>query len=218
MIGSFLMTLTATGIGAPIGIMVGIYLSEYGSEGTVAKIVRFSNGVLLSVPSVIIGFFTYALFVSHTRHFSGWAGAFALAVILIPIVTNCTENILKLVPNTLREAAIALGSPYWKVIVFICLRASKKGILTGLLLGIARISGETAPLLFTALNNQFWNIDMSKPMPNLPVTIFQFAMSPYEDWQRLAWSGALIITVAVLSINVFTRGIFKFQETRQRER
>lgn len=203
--GSALMTLVGTAIGTPVGILAGTYLSEYGSGSKLASVIRFINGVLLSAPSVVIGFFAYSMIVVTSGHFSGWAGALALTVILVPVVVSSTENMLRLVPNSLREAAAALGAPQWKITVLVTLRAAKAGILTGMLLGVARISGESAPLLFTALNNQFWNVDLSKAMPNLPVTIFQYAMSPYESWQQLAWAGALIITTAVLALNIIAR-------------
>jgi len=203
--GSAMMTLMGTLIGTPIGILAGTYLSEYGSGSWLASIIRFVNGVLLSAPSVVIGFFAYSMIVVTSGHFSGWAGTIALAAILVPVVVSSTENMLRLVPNNLREAAAALGAPQWKITVLVTLRAAKAGILTGMLLGVARISGESAPLLFTALNNQFWNVDLSKAMPNLPVTIFQFAMSPYDSWKQLAWAGALIITSAVLILNIIAR-------------
>ncbi len=204
-VGSLMLTTIATLIGTPIGILAGTYLSEIGESNGLSKVVRFINSILLSAPSVVIGFFVYALFVARVGHFSGWAGAFALSVILIPVVVNSTETMLKLVPTSLREAAAALGAPQWKVIIFVAYRAARSGILTGILLAVARISGETAPLLFTALNNQFWSSDLSKPMANLPVVIFQFAMSPYEDWQSLAWAGAFLITMSVLMFNILAR-------------
>lgn len=207
--GSLTITLLGTLIGTPIGILVGTYLAEFGHGSRLASIVRFINGILLSAPSVIIGFFVYAVVVARVRHFSAWAGSLALAVILIPIVVNSTENMLRLVPNSLREAAAALGAPQWKITLMVTYRAAKSGILTGVLLGIARIGGESAPLLFTALNNQFWSTDLSKAMANLPVTIFQFAMSPYEEWQRLAWAGALLITAGVLLINIVARSYLR---------
>ncbi len=203
--GSFAIVGLATLLGTPIGIMAGIYLAEYGNQSRLASTVRFVNGILLSVPTVIIGFFVYTLVVFQYKHFSGWAGVIALSLIIIPVVVNTTENMLQLVPNSLREAASALGAPKWKISTSVTLEAAKSGIITGVLLGIARISGETAPLLFTSLNNQFWTTDMSRPMANLPVVIFQFAMSPYADWQTLAWGGALIITASVLVLNVVAR-------------
>lgn len=211
--GSLVMTLVGTLIGTPIGILAGTYLAEFGNRGWMAPITRFINDVLLSAPSIVIGLFVYEVYVVHVKHFSGWAGAFALSIIVIPIVIRTTENMLRLVPTTLREAAAALGAPQWKIINFITLRAARAGIITGVMLAIARISGETAPLLFTALNNQFWSSNMNQPMANLPVVIFQFAMSPYEDWQRLAWAGALLITVSVLTLNIVARVLFRQSAT-----
>jgi phosphate transport system permease protein len=207
--GSVLMAGAGTLIGTPIGILAGTYLAEYGRRGWLAPTTRFINDVLLSAPSIVIGLFVYAVYVSQVKHFSGWAGAFALAIIVVPVVVRTTDDMLKLVPNSLREAAVALGAPTWKMITLVSYRAAKAGILTGVLLAVARISGETAPLLFTALNNQFWSADMNKPMANLPVVIFQFAMSPYEDWHRLAWGGAALITLLVLGINIAARVIFR---------
>ncbi len=207
--GSLMMSLVGVLIGTPIGILAGTYLAEFGQRGWLAPITRFINDVLLSAPSIVIGLFVYEVYVVHVRHFSGWAGALALSIIVIPIVIRTTENMLRLVPTTLREAAAALGAPQWKIINFITLRAARAGIVTGVMLAIARISGETAPLLFTALNNQFWSSDMDQPMANLPVVIFQFAMSPYEDWQRLAWAGALLITLSVLTLNILARVLFR---------
>ncbi|MDE2388018.1 MAG: phosphate ABC transporter permease PstA [Betaproteobacteria bacterium] len=203
--GSFVMVMLATVIGTPVGIMAGTYLAEFGQRGWLAPATRFVNDILLSAPSIVIGLFVYTVYVAKAGHFSGWAGALALSLIVIPVVVRTTEDMLRLVPNSLREAAIALGAPQWKVVTLVTWRASKVGILTGILLAIARISGETAPLLFTALNNQFWNDDMSRPMANLPVVIFQFAMSPYEYWQELAWAGALLITLSVLGLNIAAR-------------
>jgi phosphate transport system permease protein len=211
--GSLVMTLVGTLIGTPIGILAGTYLAEFGQRGWLAPVTRFINDVLLSAPSIVIGMFVYAVYVVKIGHFSGWAGALALSVLVIPVVIRTTENMLRLVPNTLREAAAALGAPQWKVINFVTLRAARAGILTGVLLAVARISGETAPLLFTALNNQFWSSNMNQPMANLPVVIFQFAMSPYEDWHRLAWAGALLITFSVLSLNIVARVLFRQQVT-----
>lgn len=208
-IGSLLMTTAATLIGTPVGILAGVYLAEFGDGGWLAPITRFINDILLSAPSIVIGLFVYAVYVAKIGHFSGWGGAFALSVLVIPVVIRTTENMLRLVPNSLREAAAALGAPQWKIIMMITIRASRAGIITGILLAVARISGETAPLLFTALNNQFHSMDMNRPMANLPVVIFQFAMSPYEDWQRLAWGGALLITVAVLGLNILARILFR---------
>ena len=192
--GSLVMTMIATLIGTPIGILAGTYLAEFGQRGWLAPTTRFINDILLSAPSIVIGLFVYEIYVVSVGHFSGWAGALALSLIVIPVVVRTTENMLRLVPNSLREAAAALGAPQWKVIMLVTLRASTAGMMTGILLAVARISGETAPLLFTALNNQFWSSNMNQPMANLPVVIFQFAMSPYEDWQQLAWAGALLIT------------------------
>jgi phosphate transport system permease protein len=211
--GSLMMTLVGTLIGTPIGILAGTYLAEFGQRGWMAPITRFINDVLLSAPSIVIGLFVYEIYVIRVKHFSGWAGALALSILVIPIVIRTTENMLRLVPSTLREAAAALGAPQWKVINFITLRAARAGIITGVLLAVARISGETAPLLFTALNNQFWSSNMNQPMANLPVVIFQFAMSPYEDWQKLAWAGALLITVSVLTLNILARVLFRQSAT-----
>ncbi|MCL2830853.1 MAG: phosphate ABC transporter permease PstA [Betaproteobacteria bacterium] len=205
MMGSFLMVALATFVGAPIGILSGIYLAEYDPQGKLAATVRFINDLLLSAPSIIIGLFVYALIVMRFREFSGWAGAAALTLIVIPIVIRTTENMLALIPSGLREAAYALGTPKWKVITRITLVAARSGVLTGILLAVARISGETAPLLFTALNNQFWKASLSGPLANLPVTILQFAMSPYENWQQLAWGGVFLITLAVLGLNILAR-------------
>jgi phosphate transport system permease protein len=204
-IGSIMMVGSAVLLGTPIGILAGTYLAEYGNKSWLASATRFINDILLAAPSIIIGLFIYTVYVARFKHFSGWAGALALAIIVIPVVVRTTDDMLKLVPNSLREAAVALGCPTWKMITMVSYRAAKAGILTGVLLAIARISGETAPLLFTALNNQFWSLDMNKPMANLPVVIFQFAMSPYEDWQRLAWGGAALITLLVLAINIVAR-------------
>jgi phosphate transport system permease protein len=203
--GSFFMVVLATFVGTPIGIMAGIYLAEYNVKGWLAQITRFVNDILLSAPSIVIGLFVYAVVVSQFKSFSGWAGVMALALIVIPVVIRTTENMLQLVPNALREAAYALGAPKWKVIMSITLKAARAGVVTGILLAVARIAGETAPLLFTALNNQFWTADLSKPMASLPVTIFKFAMSPYENWQKLAWAGVFLITVAVLGLNILAR-------------
>jgi phosphate transport system permease protein len=210
MYGSFLMVLLATFVGTPIGILAGIYLAEFETKGWLANTTRFVNDILLSAPSIVIGLFVYAIIVARFKSFSGWAGAIALALIVIPVVIRTTENMLQLIPAGLREAAYALGAPKWKVILSITLKAARAGVVTGVMLAIARIAGETAPLLFTALNNQFWTSSMSEPMASLPVTIFKFAMSPYENWQKLAWAGVLLITLAVLGLNiaarVFTRG------------
>ncbi len=207
--GSLMMTVIGTLIGTPIGILAGTYLAEFGQRGWLAPVTRFINDILLSAPSIVIGLFVYEVYVVHVRHFSGWAGTIALAIIVIPIVIRTTENMLRLVPSTLREAAAALGAPQWKIISFVTLRAARAGIITGIMLAIARISGETAPLLFTALNNQFWSDNMNQPMANLPVVIFQFAMSPYTDWQNLAWAGALLITFSVLTLNILARVLFR---------
>ncbi|MEO6293223.1 MAG: phosphate ABC transporter permease PstA [Burkholderiaceae bacterium] len=203
--GSFLMVLLATFVGTPIGIMAGIYLAEYESKSWLANTTRFVNDILLSAPSIVIGLFVYAVIVTRFKSFSGWAGVIALAMIAIPVVIRTTENMLQLVPAGLREAAYALGAPKWKVITSITLRAARAGVVTGLLLAVARISGETAPLLFTALNNQFWTSSLTEPMASLPVTIFKFAMSPYENWQKLAWAGVFLITAAVLGLNILAR-------------
>jgi phosphate transport system permease protein len=203
--GSLLMVLLATFVGTPIGIMAGIYLAEYNPKGWLGTTTRFVNDILLSAPSIVIGLFVYAVVVARYQQFSGWAGAIALALIVIPVVIRTTENMLLLVPSGLREAAYALGAPKWKVILKITLRASRAGVVTGVLLAVARIAGETAPLLFTALNNQFFTSSMSEPMASLPVMIFKFAMSPYENWQQLAWAGVFIITLAVLGLNILAR-------------
>jgi phosphate transport system permease protein len=203
--GSFLMVLLATFVGTPIGIMAGIYLAEYNTKGMLASVTRFVNDILLSAPSIVIGLFVYTVVVSQFKGYSGWAGVLALALIVIPVVIRTTENMLQLVPPGLREAAYALGAPKWKVITSITLRAARAGVTTGILLAVARIAGETAPLLFTALNNQFWTSDLSQPMASLPVTIFKFALSPYENWQQLAWAGVFLITMAVLGLNILAR-------------
>ncbi|MDB5966862.1 MAG: phosphate transporter permease PtsA [Polaromonas sp.] len=203
--GSFLMVLLATFVGTPIGIMAGIYLAEYNTKGVLASMTRFVNDILLSAPSIVIGLFVYTVVVSQFKTYSGWAGVLALALIVIPVVIRTTENMLQLVPPGLREAAYALGAPKWKVITSITLRAARAGVTTGILLAVARIAGETAPLLFTALNNQFWTSDLGQPMASLPVTIFKFALSPYENWQQLAWAGVFLITIAVLGLNILAR-------------
>ena len=203
--GSFLMVSLSTFVGTPIGIMAGIYLAEYNTKGTLASVTRFVNDILLSAPSIVIGLFVYAVVVSRFHSFSGWAGVMALALIVIPVVIRTTENMLQLVPPGLREAAYALGAPKWKVITSITLRAARAGVVTGILLAVARIAGETAPLLFTALSNQFWTSNLSQPIASLPVTIFKFAMSPYENWQKLAWAGVFVITMAVLGLNILAR-------------
>lgn len=209
LMGSFMLVATATLIGAPLGIMAGIYLAEYGQTTWLARTTRFLNDILLSAPSIVIGLFVYALVVIPMQHFSGWAGLIALALLEIPIVVRTTENMLKLVPNQLREAAYALGTPKWRMILAISVKASLAGIITGVLLAISRVTGETAPLLFTNLSNQFWSLNLSQPIANLPVMIYQFALSPYENWQKLAWSGVLIITMSVLLLNIIARYISK---------
>ena len=211
-VGSLLMTGVGILVGAPVGILAGTYLAEFGKGNWFAEIARFVNDILLSAPSIIIGLFVYAVMVMPMGHFSGWAGAMALAIIAIPIVVRTTEDMLHLVPVTLREAAAALGAPRWKVVVLIAFRAARSGILTGVLLAVARVSGETAPLLFTALNNQFWSANMNAPIANLPVVIFQFAMSPYADWVKLAWAGSLLITLSVLVLNIVARIVFRQQK------
>ena len=203
--GSLVMVLLATFVGTPIGVMAGVYLAEYDRSSGLSRTTRFVNDILLSAPSIVIGLFVYAVVVARFRSFSAYAGIVALALIVIPVVIRTTENMLNLVPAALREAAYALGTPKWKVITAITLRAARAGVITGVLLAVARIAGETAPLLFTALNNQFWNADLSKPMASLPVTIFKFAMSPYENWQQLAWAGVFLITMAVLGLNILAR-------------
>ncbi|MFE1571313.1 phosphate ABC transporter permease PstA [Comamonas odontotermitis] len=203
--GSLVMVFMATCVGTPIGVMAGVYLAEYNKTGWLASVTRFVNDILLSAPSIVIGLFVYTVIVIKLKSFSGYAGVMALALIVIPVVIRTTENMLVLVPSSLREAAYALGTPKWKVISMVTLRAARAGVITGVLLAVARIAGETAPLLFTALNNQFWNTDLSKPMASLPVTIFKFAMSPYENWQQLAWAGVFLITLAVLGLNILAR-------------
>jgi len=210
--GSFLMVLLSTLVGTPVGVLAGIYLSEYSPRSLLSSITRFVNDILLSAPSIVIGLFVYTLIVARFKSFSGWAGVVALALIVVPVVIRTTENMLQLVPAGLREAAYALGTPKWKVITSITLRAARAGVVTGVLLAVARISGETAPLLFTALSNQFWTSSLSEPMASLPVTIFKFAMSPYENWQQLAWAGVFLITMAVLGLNILARVV-----TRQKD-
>jgi phosphate transport system permease protein len=205
LVGTLIMTILGVSFGAPIGIMAGTYMAEYGRHDKLTKIVRFINDILLSAPSIIIGLFVYEVMVVYMGHFSAWAGAVALAILVIPVVLRTTEDMLLLIPNALREAASALGAPRALMIWKIAYRAARSGMLTGILLAVARISGETAPLLFTALNNQFWSSNMNAPMANMPVTIFQFALSPYAEWQQLAWTGALIITVSVLALNIIAR-------------
>ena len=208
-VGSLMIVLSFSLLSTPIGVLAGVYLSEYGDRSKMAEVTRFVNDIMLSAPSIVIGLFVYALVVVPSKHFSGWAGTIALSLIAIPVVVRTTENMLKLVPVTLREAAFALGAPKWKVSTAVVLKAAKSGVMTGLLLALARVSGETAPLLFTALNNQFFSTDMNKPMANLPVVIFQFAMSPYENWVNLAWGGALLITLTVLLLNIIARVVFR---------
>jgi phosphate transport system permease protein len=203
--GSVVMTAVATLVGTPVGVLTGTYLAEFGGGSAVASAVRFVNDILLSAPSIVIGLFVYGLLVVPFHHFSAWAGSVALAIIVVPVVVRTTEDMLLLVPVSLREAAVALGAPQWKVIVMVTYRAAIQGMLTGVMLAVARIAGETAPLLFTALNNQFWSTNMNGPMANLPVVIFQFALSPYADWQVLAWGGAMLITVAILLLNILAR-------------
>ncbi len=204
-VGTLMMTGVGLAIGAPSGVLAATYLSEFGRHSKVAPVIRFVNDILLSAPSIVIGVFIYGLVVIRMGHFSGWAGSMALALIVIPVVLRTTEDMLRLVPDSMREAAAALGAPQWKVVMLVVWRAARTGILTGILLAVARISGETAPLLFTALNNQFWSSSLETPLANLPVVIFQFAMSPYEDWQHLAWAGALLITTAILLLNIIAR-------------
>jgi phosphate transport system permease protein len=207
--GSLLMVSLATALGTPIGILAGIYLAEYGQKGWLGSTTRFINDILLSAPSIVIGLFIYAVIVARFKSFSGWAGVLALALIVIPVVIRTTENMLALIPNALREAAYALGTPKWKVISSITLKAARAGVVTGVLLALARIAGETAPLLFTALSNQFWTSNLGEPMASLPVTIFKFAMSPYENWQKLAWAGVFLITLGVLALNIVARVLFR---------
>ena len=208
-IGSLMIVVSCTLISTPIGVMAGIYLSEYGQKSKFSELTRFLNDIMLSAPSIVIGLFVYALVVVNAKHFSGWAGTLALTLIAIPVVVRTTENMLSLVPVSLREAAFALGAPKWKVSLSIVLKAARSGVMTGVLLALARVSGETAPLLFTALNNPFFSFDMNAPMANLPVVIFQFAMSPYQNWVDLAWGGALLITLSVLGLNIFARTFFR---------
>jgi phosphate transport system permease protein len=208
-VGSLMMLTLTVLVSTPVGILAGIYLAEYGDRSRTAELTRFVTDIMLSAPSIVLGLFVYAIAVATVGNFSGYAGSLALSLIAIPVVVRTTENMLRLVPGSLREAAFALGAPRWKVAILVSLRAARSGVITGLLLAVARISGETAPLLFTALNNQFFNADMGKPMANLPVVIFQFAMSPYDNWIRLAWAGALLITLAVLVINIVARVFFR---------
>ena len=207
--GSATMVTLATALGTPIGILAGIYLAEYGRKTWLGSVTRFINDILLSAPSIVIGLFIYSIVVARTRSFSGYAGVLALTLIVIPVVIRTTENMLTLIPNALREAAYALGTPKWRVILTVTLRAARAGVITGVLLALARIAGETAPLLFTALSNQFWTRDLGEPMASLPVTIFKFAMSPYENWQKLAWAGVFLITLGVLVLNILARTVFR---------
>ena len=208
-VGSLIMVSLAMAIGTPIGILAGIYLAEFGQRDWLGATTRFINDILLSAPSIVLGLFIYALVVAKAGGFSGMAGVLALALIVVPVVVRTTENMLILVPHSLREAAFALGAPKWRVVGSVTLRAARAGVLTGILLAVARIAGETAPLLFTALSNQFWSLDLSSPMANLPVTIFKFAMSPFADWQKLAWAGVFLITLGVLLINILARALFR---------
>jgi len=208
-VGSLMMVGVSVLISTPIGILAGVYLAEFGDDNKLASVTRFVVDIMLSAPSIVLGLFAYAVLVAQVKHFSGWAGSFALALIAIPVVLKTTENMLRLVPGSLREAAFALGAPHWKVTNYVTLRAARSGVMTGLLLALARISGETAPLLFTALNNQFFSTNMNAPMANLPVVIFQFAMSPYDNWVSLAWAGALLITLSVLVLNIIARVWFR---------
>ena len=207
--GSLTMVALATALGTPIGVLAGVYLAEYGANTFLGKLTGFVNDILLSAPSIVIGLFVYVLIVARFKSFSGWAGVIALALLIIPVVIRTTDNMLRLVPNALREAAYALGSPKWKVIMGITLRAAQAVVVTGVMLAVARVAGETAPLLFTALSNQFWTSDLSRPMASLPVTIFKFAMSPFENWQQLAWAGVLLITLGVLALNILARVLFR---------
>jgi phosphate transport system permease protein len=208
-VGSLMIVGLSVLVATPVGILAGIYLTEYGDQSKTAELTRFVTDIMLSAPSIVIGLFVYAIAVATLGGFSGYAGSLALALIAVPVVMRTTENMLRLVPSSLREAAFALGAPRWKVSLSVTLRAAKSGVITGVLLAIARISGETAPLLFTALSNQFYSDDMSKPMANLPVVIFQFAMSPYDNWVNLAWGGALLITLSVLGLNILARTFFR---------
>jgi phosphate transport system permease protein len=212
--GSIVMTVIAVAVGTPVGILAGTYMAEYGRFSKLTTVVRFINDILLSAPSIVVGLFIYELMVRPMGHFSALAGAFALAILVVPVVVRTTEDMLNLVPNALREAGTAIGAPRWIVIRSVAYRAALSGIVTGILLAIARISGETAPLLFTALNNQFWSSNLNAPMASLPVTIFQFALSPYEEWQQLAWTGALIITLTVLTLSIFARSLTGRREDR----
>ncbi|MGB9989284.1 phosphate ABC transporter permease PstA [Pseudoduganella rhizocola] len=207
-VGSLMMVGLSTAVSTPIGVLAGIYLAEYGDENKIAQLTRFVTDVMLSAPSIVIGLFVYTLYVANVKHFSGYAGSIALSLIAVPVVVRTTDNMLRLVPNSLLEAAFALGAPRWKVAMMVRLRAVKAGVITGILLAVARVSGETAPLLFTALSNQFMSLDMNKPMANLPYVIYQFAMSPYDNWRELAWGGALLVTFSVLALNILSRTVF----------
>jgi phosphate transport system permease protein len=213
--GTVAMTAVGVAIGTPVGILAGTWIAEYSRGSALAQIVQFVNDILLSAPSIIIGLFVYQLMVVPMGHFSAWAGSVALSILVVPVVLRTTVDMLSLVPNALREAAAALGTPKWRVITMVCYRAALQGMLTGVMLAIARVSGETAPLLFTALNNQFWSSNMNAPMANLPVVIFQFALSPYEDWQRLAWGGAILITFTILFLNIFARFLANLSSQKQ---
>lgn len=213
-VGSVILVGLATLVGTPIGILAGIYLAEYGTRSWLASGTRFVNDILLSAPSIVLGLFVYAVFVTRTGGFSGWAGVIVLSLLMIPVIVRTTENMLLLVPNTLREAAYALGCNKWKVIVFITLRSARSGVVTGILLAVARITGETAPLLFTSLSNQFYSTDLGAPIANLPVTIYKFAMSPYADWVSLAWAGVFLITMGVLLLNILARVFFRENQQR----
>lgn len=213
-VGSLLMVGLSTLVSTPIGILAGIYLAEYGERNKFASVTRFVTDIMLSAPSIVIGLFVYAIYVANVQHFSGYAGSLALSLIAVPVVVRTTDNMLRLVPTSLLEAAFALGAPRWKVATLVRLRAVKAGVITGVLLALARISGETAPLLFTALNNQFFSADMNAPLANLPVVIYQFAMSPYDDWRSLAWGGALLVTFSVLLLNILSRTVFSQKTPR----
>lgn len=213
-VGTVMMVGLSTAVSTPVGILAGIYLAEYGERNWFAQMTRFVTDIMLSAPSIVIGLFVYAIYVANAKHFSGFAGSMALALIAVPVVVRTTDNMLRLVPNSLLEAAFALGAPRWKVATMVRLRAVKAGVITGVLLALARISGETAPLLFTALNNQFFSTDMNAPLANLPVVIYQFAMSPYDDWRSLAWGGALLVTFSVLFLNILSRTVFSQKTPR----
>jgi phosphate transport system permease protein len=213
--GSLIMTAIGTIVGTPVGILAGTFLAEYSRGSRLADVVRFINDILLSAPSIIVGLFVYEVIVIRMGHFSAWAGAIALAILVIPVVLRTTEDMLNLIPDALREAAAALGTPKWRIVVMICYRGAMQGLVTGVMLAIARISGETAPLLFTALNNQFWSTNLNAPMANLPVVIFQFALSPYHDWQVLAWAGALLITLVILGLNISARVLTNWSSVKQ---